>query len=175
MENENMKIPTPEEEVNSATVCDTGEELAICNCENQEEVTVYESEDLLDSLEDIDSDEEIELDFDFADLSEDGETAPAESIADRMTRKCREVKELCNSTAARLVNDWKETNGNPYIKQTQITQIDIYRSPDDDIPVDTFRTEQVRGYSARSLAILGAASIIVACTADCIWKKLLKK
>ena len=153
MENENITVLHPDEEVNSASVCSDCEELSVCNCENDEIVTVYETDDCL-----IDAEEAVET----------------ESKKEKIARKCREVKDACQSTASRLVSDWKETAGNPYIKQTHITQVEIYRSPDDDTPIDTFRTEQTKSYSARSLAVLGAAAVVVACTVDCIMKKLLK-
>ena len=146
MENENVTVLHPEEELNSATVCTEGEELSVCNCENDEEVTLFESEDEIDLDYDVDYEEEL-----------------VESPKDVFAR-----------TAARLVNDWKETNGNPYIKQTCVTQIDIYKDPEDEAPIDTFRTEQVKSYSARSLAAIGAAAFVVACTAETIVKKLLK-
>ena len=157
MENEIMTVLHPDEELNSATVCAENENLSVCNCENDEEVTLFESDD------------EIDLDYDVEYDEEAAETPKA-----LFARKCREVKEICDSTAARLVNDWKETAGNPYIKQTQITQIDVYKAPDDEYPIDTFRTEQTKSYSARSLAILGAAAFVVACTAETIVKKILK-
>ena len=48
MENEKITMQNPEEELNSATLCNDGEELSVCNCENEETVTVYESEDCLE-------------------------------------------------------------------------------------------------------------------------------
>ena len=155
MENENVTVLHPEEELNSATVCAEGEEISVCNCENDEEVTLFENEDEIDLDYDVDYEEEL-----------------VESPTDVFARKCREIKEVCNSTAARLVNDWRETDRNSYIKQTQIKQLDIYKSPDDEFPIDTFRTEQVKSYSARSLAVVGAAAFVVACTAETIVKKL---
>ena len=155
MENENITVLHPDEEVNSATICPDGEELSVCNCENDETVTVYESDGCMEAAF-----EEIEKEV--------------ESKKDMIARKCREAKEACQSTASRLVNDWKEANGNPYIKQTCVTQIDIYKNPEDEKPVDTFRSEQVKSYSARSMAVLGAAAFVVACTAETIVKKLLK-
>lgn len=158
MENEMITLENPEEEINSATACSEGEELSVCNCENDETVTVYEAEDCLEeALEALDE------------LVEEPETKKA-----MIARKCREAKEACQATASRIVNDWKETNGNPYIKQTVITQVEIYRTPADETPVDVFRTEQTKSYSARSLAVLGAAAVVVACTVDCIVKKVLK-
>ncbi len=159
MENENITILQPEGEVNSATVCTEGKELSVCNTENDETVTVYETDDC--SLAETE-------------IEQEAVETPAESKKELIARKCREAKEACQSTANRLVEDWKETSGNPYIKQTLITQVDIYRSPEDETPIDTFRTEQVKGYSARSLAILGAAAVVVACTVDHIMKKILK-
>ena len=155
MENEMIMLENPEEEINSATACAEGEELSVCNCENEETVTVYEAEDSLEeAFEDLDLE--------------------PESKKEMIARKCREAKEACQSTAARIVNDWKETNGNPYIKQTVITQVEIYRNPADEMPVDVFRTEQTKSYSARSLAIFGAAAVVVACTVEGIMKKILK-
>ena len=155
MENEKITVLHPDEEVNSAPVCCEGEELSVCNTENDETVTLYAADDC-DCLPDFD------------------EESAVETKKEKIARKCREVKDTCRSTASRLVSDWKETAGNPYIKQTHITQVEIYRSPDDEEPIDTFRTEQTKSYSARSLAVLGAAAVVVACTVDCIMKKLLK-
>ena len=157
METENITILHPDEEINSATACAEGEELAICNCENRETVTVCETATEAEVIE--------------------WEEAPApvvETGADVFTRKCREVKDACQITAERLVKDWKAADGHPYIKQTYITQVDIYRSPEDDEPLDTFRTEQTKAYPARSFAVLGAAAMVVACTVDRIVKKVLK-
>ena len=155
MENESMTVLHPNEELNSATVCAEGEGLSVCNCENDEEVTIFERDD------------EIDLDYDV-----EYDEASTESAKETFTRKCREVKEICDNTAARLINDWKETDRNSYIKQTQIMQLDIYKSPDDELPIDTFRTERVKAYSARSLAVVGAAAFVVACTAETIVKKI---
>ena len=151
MEMENITVLGPDEE---PTATPAEEEVeSVCLCEGQEVVTVCEPETVEEAL----SEEAIE-----------------ETQKERIMRKCREVKEACSSTASRLVKDWKETAGNPYIKQTCTTRVDIYRNPDDETPVDTFSTEYVKGYSARSLAVLGAAALVVSCTVDCIMKKILK-
>ncbi len=150
---EMLTIVNPEDEAVDTQTCFEAEEESVCNSEGTETVTFFEGEEGMIEWED--------------------EPRP-ETKREMLTRKCREAKEACQSTASRLVNDWKETNGNPYIKQTCITQVDIYRNPDDETPIDTFRTERVKGYSARSLAVLGAAAMVVACTVDCIIKKVLK-
>lgn len=150
---EMLTIVNPEDETVEAQTCFEAEEESVCNSEGTETVTFFEGEEDLIDWEDVPS---------------------VETKREMLTRKCREAKEACQSTASRLVKDWKETNGNPYIKQTCITQVDIYRNPDDAEPIDSFRTEHVKGYSARSLAVLGAAAMVVACTVDCIMKKVLK-
>ena len=149
MELENITVLGPDEEPIATPVEEEVE--SVCNCENQEVITVCENETAVEETEE-----------------------PAESQTEKILRKCREVKDACNSTASRLVKDWKEAAGNPHIKQTCITQVDIYRNPDDETPIDTFRTENVRSYSARSMAVLGAAVLVVSCTVDCIMKKFLK-
>lgn len=154
MENENIPVLQPEEEVNSAAVCDEGEQLSVCNCENEEVVTLCEADD--------------------AEETEESEEEVPETHKEMFTRKCNEVKAACRSTASRLVTDWKEANGNPHIKQTCVMQVDIYRSPEDEAPIDTFRTERVKSFSARSLAVIGAAALVVSCTVETIVKKLLK-
>ena len=150
MDTEKMNDISSMAEINDAAVCEMGEELSFCNCENDEVITPYEED-----AEDI--------------LESDGE-----SKKEMLIRKCMEAKQACAGTAARLVEDWQKTGGNPYIKQTHITQVDIYCSPDDEEPIDTFRTERVKSYSARSLAIFGAAAAVVVCTVDQIMKKILK-
>ncbi len=152
MDTENMNVLPIEEEVNSATVCSEDEELSVCNCENDETVTVYEADDC----------EECE--------EQDGDC----SYKCRIARKCLEVKEACQYTAARLIEDWKETDGHPYVKQTRITQVEIFRNPEDETPIDVFRTERIKTYSSRAMAIVGAAAFAVVCTVDQITKRLLK-
>jgi len=100
-------------------------------------------------------------------------TESACSYANLFAQKCKEVTEACRNTASRLVSDWKATDGKPYVKQTTVCRVDIYRSPEDETPVDTFCTERVKTYSARALAIVGTAAVAVICTADSVIKKLM--
>ena len=149
MENETMNCLNPEE-FETVTEPDAGEELTICDCDAAVEETVYEAE--------------------ACETSE--QTCCYKEL---FAKKCREVTDACRSTASRLVSDWKATDGKPYVKQTTVCRVDIYRSPDDETPVDTFCTERVKTYSARAMAIVGAAAVAVFCTADSVIKKLMNK
>ena len=152
MENETKNVFEAEEEI-----CDATEEISVCNCENNEQKTVYQA--------DGGCVEAIRAAYDTAE----------ESPKEKLTRKCREVKEVCLSTADRLIDDWKKTEGKPYIKQTTTCRLDIYKDPNDETPVDTFYTEKIKTCSVRTLAIVGTAAFAVMCTAECIVKKLFGK
>ncbi len=154
------------EDLNSATLCTEDEGLSVCICENDEEVTMFEQDDdETIELDDIAFDEDIELESD----------APASCPTERIVRKCRKAKEAFDSTVARLANDWNATGGNPHIKYTRITQVDIYRNADDETPIDSFRTEQKQSFSARSLAALSLGAFVLAATAESLVKNILKK
>ena len=67
---------------------------------------------------------------------------------------------LCN-TASRIAEDFRECNGNPYLKDTCSYRMDIYKSPRDETPIDTFVIQKSKGFTLRSLAItLGAISLV---------------
>lgn len=147
MENEAMNF----EEMNNATELDVGEELTICDCDAVAEEPVCETETC------------------------EASASKTCACATLFAQKCKEVTEACRNTASRLVGDWKATDGKPYVKQTTVCRVDIYRSPEDETPVDTFCTERVKTYSARALAIVGTAAVAVICTADSVIKKLMNK
>ncbi len=92
---------------------------------------------------------------------------------DQIAQKCREIKELCAKTASRLADDWRETNGNPYIRQTRTTKIEIFRTPNDETPVDTFQTTDVKSYSLRALAIATGIASILFCASGNLVRKFL--
>ncbi len=148
MDNEAMNF---EEMKNVTENNDEGVELTVCDSDAAVEEAVYETE--------------------ACEASEESKCACKTLFA----QKCKEVTEACRNTATRLVSDWKVTDGKPYVKQTTVCRVDIYRSPEDETPVDTFCTERVRTYSARAMAIVGAAAVAVFCTADTVVKKLMSK
>lgn len=96
-----------------------------------------------------------------------------EIATDRITEKCRELKELCKQTANRIADDWRETKGNPYIRQTNTHKIEIFRHPDDETPIDTFQMTDVKAYSFRALAIATGVAAVLFCASGSIIKKMI--
>ena len=111
---------------------------------------------------------------DETDADEIAEDATEESATEKLSRKCQEVKEACCSTIDRIVNDLKETNFNPYIKQTRITRVEIFRNCNEEQPIDTFETTDVKSYSAKALLVAGAAAALLVVASNGIVKKFLK-
>jgi hypothetical protein len=160
MENENMNLTSPEEEVNTAA--EATEEITVCDCDcdcdcTEEMTAVLESSDEATACAECEE-----------------EPTALESRKDMLARKCREVKDACRSTADRLAKDLKETCGNPYVKCTSTCRVDIYKHPDDETPIDTFYTEKVKATSLRALAVAGTVAFALMCTAECVVKKFLK-
>ncbi|MBR2927344.1 MAG: hypothetical protein IKC31_07185 [Clostridia bacterium] len=89
--------------------------------------------------------------------------------------KCQEVSDACCDFAQRIKRDWKETNGNPYIKKIDISRVEIYRKPTDTVPVDIFESRKEHGYTLQSLVLTTAASVLLSCTAKYLVKSMLKK
>ena len=97
-----------------------------------------------------------------------------ESATDVLSRKCREVKEACCGTIDRIIYDLRETNYNPYIKQTRINRVEIYRNCNEEEPIDTFETTDVKSYSAKALAVAGVAAALLVVASNGIIRKFLK-
>lgn len=92
---------------------------------------------------------------------------------DGIAEKCKEIKELCLKTANRLADDWRETNGNPYIRQTHTYKVEVFRKPGDTTPVDTFQMTDVKSYSLRALALATGIATVLFCASGNIVKKLI--
>ena len=120
----------------SATHCDGCDEVSVCNCESNERVTPY--------------------------FSDDGLYAGSDEIADDPCCKttvqncCQTAKKVAKKTVRRIMRDWKACDGKPYIRQTTSHRVDIYKSKKDTEPIDSFESETVRSYALCSLALLGA-------------------
>ena len=97
-----------------------------------------------------------------------------ESATERISRKCEEVKSACCNTIDRIVYDLKETNFNPYIKQTRITRVEIYRNCNEEQPIDSFETTDVKSYSAKALLVAGVATALLVAASGKIVRKFLK-
>lgn len=92
---------------------------------------------------------------------------------DQIAQKCQEIKELCAKTANRLAYDWKETKGNPYIRQTHTYKVEVFRNPNDETPVDTFQMTDVKSYSLRALAIATGIASVLFCASGSLVRKFL--
>jgi hypothetical protein len=97
-----------------------------------------------------------------------------ETTAEFLCRKCQEVKEACCGTIDRIINDLKETDYNPFIKQTRTTRIDIFRDNSEEELIDTFETTDVKSYSAKALLVATAAAALVVATSGRLVRRLLK-
>ena len=97
-----------------------------------------------------------------------------ESATEKLSRKCREVKTACCDTIDRIVYDLKETNFNPYIRQTRITRVDIYRNCNEEEPIDSFEMVDTKSYSAKALMVAGAAAALLVVASNKLVKKFLK-
>ena len=122
--------------------------------------------------EDLVLNEDVILEEEILDTPDD-EEVPAREPS-KLARKCAEAKSACKGTVARIARDLKESDYNPYIKQTQTTRLEIYRNCNETEPIDVYETTDSKQYSARSMAIATAVTAAVVLTAKCIAKKLLK-
>ncbi len=166
MENENMII--------EEAVVAEGEEIIIEEVpsdaidvvvEEEPDTTIDDVEEIVGETLDEDAQEEA--------AQEEAEEAE-ESATEKLSRKCQEVKAACCDTIDRIVYDLKETNFNPYIKQTRITRVEIYRNMSEEEPIDTFETTDVKSYSAKALAVAGVAAALLVVASNGIVKKFLK-
>jgi len=163
MENENMII--------EEAVVAEGEEIII------EEVPTDAIDVVVEEEADAPAEEVEEIVGEIADEEATEEEAceeEAESATEKLSRKCQEVKAACCDTIDRIVYDLKETNFNPYIKQTRINRIEIFRNCNDEQPIDTFETTDVKSYSAKALAVATAAAALLVVASNGIIRKLLK-
>ena len=97
-----------------------------------------------------------------------------EGTGEILVRKCQEVKDACCNTIDRIICDLKATDYNPYIKQTRITRVEIFRNSDDEEPIDTFETTDVKSYSAKALLVATAAAALVVATSGSLIRRILK-
>ena len=86
--------------------------------------------------------------------------------------KCREIKDVCIKTADRLADDWRETNGNPYVKYTTTTKVEVFAHPNDEAPIDAFQTTRVKAFSFRAIAIATGVASVFLCVSGALAKKL---
>ena len=116
-------------------------EEAFCNCENQEQITPYES---------------------------DGQETPFDADP---TQPCHLQKPTCSQLWERLGRAWRATDHKPYIKKTTSCRVEIYRQPLDTEPIDSLCTEKSHSFSLRGLLLIGAATMAVIGIACCCKRK----
>lgn len=154
MENENIII--------EEAVVAEGEEIVI------EEVPADAIDVVVEEEGDTTAEEVEEIVGEAEEVEEEAEEA------DLLTRKCQEVKTACCDTIERIMYDLKETNFNPYIRQTRINRVEIFRTCNDEQPIDTFETTDVKSYSAKAFAVATAAAALLVVASNGIVKKFLK-
>ena len=161
MENENMII--------EEAVVAEGEEIIIeeVPADAIDVVVEEEADTVVEDVEEVvgeAADEEVEEEVE--------ETE--ESATDKISRKCEEVKAACCNTIDRIVYDLKETNFNPYIKQTRITRVEIFRNCNEEEPIDTFETTDVKSYSAKAFLVASAATALLVAASGKLVRRFLK-
>lgn len=138
-----------------------------------EEAVVAEGEEIV--IEEVPADAiDVVVEEEVEETAEEAAEECEECTADILTRKCQEVKDACCNTIDRIINDLKETDYNPYIKQTRTTRIEIYRDGSEEELIDTFETTDVKSYSAKALLVATAAAALLVATSGRLVKKLLK-
>ena len=163
MENENIII--------EEAVVAEGEEIII------EEVPTDAIDVVVEEEADAAAQDVEEIVGEIAEEAEEAEAEVDEEVEDTtnmIARKCQEIKAACCDTINRIIYDLKETNYNPYIKQTRITRVEIFRTSTDEEPIDTFETTDVKSYSAKALAAATAATALLVVASGGIVKKFLK-
>lgn len=119
------------------------------------------------------TEETVEIDELVEETAEELEEA-TETAKEKLLRKCNEVKASCRNTADRIITDLKACDYNPYFKQTRTYKLEIYRNCNEAEPIDVYETTDVKCFSARALAVAGAAAALLAVGTNCVVKKLLK-
>ena len=161
MENENIII--------EEAVVAEGEEIVIeeVPADAIDVVVEEEADTVVEDVEEVvgeAADEEVEEEVEEAE----------ESATDKISRKCEEVKAACCNTIDRIVYDLKETNFNPYIKQTRITRVEIFRNCNEEEPIDTFETTDVKSYSAKAFLVASAATALLVAASGKLVRRFLK-
>ena len=115
-------------------------EHSFCNCENNECITPYESEQSIgDGIAAEDEHREKE-----ADTTQGKQTTGVTALPTIRPRQ-------------RLKNDLAAAGKNPYIQREHTCRIHLYRKKGDTEPIDSFEANTTHGFSARAMLLLGAA------------------
>ena len=102
------------------------------------------------------------------------EEVAEETASEKLTRKCNEVKQACCDTIDRIARDLKETDYNPYFRQTRTYKLEVFRNANEEEPIDVYETKDVKCFSARALVVAGTAAMLLTYATKCMVKKILK-
>ena len=81
----------------------------------------------------------------------------------KFLKKCDEVHGAWNRATARLKKDWKACCGNPFVRQTTVHKVEVFRTSEDQEPVDTFEIKHSHGVSARIFLMAVGTTLILSC------------
>jgi hypothetical protein len=151
---------------NQNSVMNTEEAIAV---EMVEDTVEAVEEEPVQIFEEIDQADEL---VEAEDAEEAVEKKTPADYRQMIRSKCEEVQAHVKGTAARISRDLEETNGNPFFRQTVTYKLEVLRAPDDEEPVDVFVATQVRSFSLCSLALIGAASLLLKNAGEKLLKKL---
>ncbi len=171
MENETINL-IPDENLTEEDLCECTEEIFA----EGEEVEAAACAECFESIDECMKDECC-ADCEEAELGEDEECPAcdaADEAVDFMVRKYQEVKNAIAETANRLSCDIKQMGKNPYFKCTKAYTLELYRNEGDEEPIDTFHYENTKGASAKVLAVVGAASLVLTVATNRFVKKIFK-
>ncbi len=147
MENEAMKKRLfPNGIAEPATYCDDCDEESFCNCESNERVTPYYSDQANGHCAGCKGDTTVKQGY-------------------------KKIKKTCCDTFHRLKKDWKACGGKAYIKQTSTCRVELYKSKNDAKPFDSFQTERTKTCTLQTLALLGVGFLIAMGTVKHFLKK----
>lgn len=92
-------------------------------------------------------------------------------VADELRARVQTLRDNCRALTDRIVDDLKETNGNPYIRSTTTYRYEILRNAKDTEPVDVFEFTRTSGASLRAMAITAAIVAAADVTVARVFKK----
>lgn len=127
------------------------EDIGYCNYENAEQLTPYEAESVIKSILENASEKNSEKPH--------SETVFAQNTA---FSDNEDIKNQYQHIKKCLAAQKRKKAFNPYLKRTRTCEIALYRDRQDTAPIDSMKTQSVRGASWRSMLIaLGITTAVL--------------
>ncbi len=149
MESELLQEQPPKDHPEVAFFDPPHEEIGFCNCENAEQLTPYEAESMVGAI--------LEVETAHAEEPPCNETVFATNAAS--CKESQTAEELLQTVKKRLAEQPRRCACNPYLEHTKRCQLSLYRNPSDPTPIDSVKTESVRGATWRSLLLAAGIGI----------------